>query len=315
MSRRLPSLNALRAFEAAARHLSFSRAAAELHVTQGAVSRQVKALETDLGVPLFKRLTRALELTEHGRELLPAMRDAFDRMEQASQQLRSRKTSRVLTVNVLPTFAMRWLIPRLPRFAARHPNVEVHMVTSIQPVDFGREEIDMAIRVGAPPGVQAKGARIDLDMAKDWHNVRAEFLMPDILVPVCAPQLARGARPLRKPADLRGHPLLHNATRPHAWPDWFKAVGLPRAGAQDGPSYGHFFMVLQAAVEGRGVALVPRVLIEGDLAAGTLVIPFEAAVESAGAYYLLYREHHRDSERLRPFREWLLNERAAIDAL
>jgi LysR family glycine cleavage system transcriptional activator len=312
MSRRLPSLNALRAFEAAARHLSFSRAAAELRVTQGAVSRQVKALETDLGVPLFKRLVRALELTEHGRDLLPTMRDVFDRVEQAATRLRSRRASRVLTANVLPTFAMRWLIPRLPHFATLHPDIEVHMVTSIRPVDFGREDIDVAIRVGTPPGTHARdGApRIDLETVEDWHNVRADLLMPDVLVPVCAPHITRGDPPLRGPADLlRGRPLLHNATRARAWPDWFKAMGLPRVGAEDGPSYGHFFMVLQAAIEGRGVALVPRALVEGDLTAGTLVIPFPAPVESAGAYYLLCREHQSESERVRRFREWLLSER------
>jgi LysR family transcriptional regulator, glycine cleavage system transcriptional activator len=318
MSRRLPSLNALRAFEAAARHLSFSRAAEELHVTQGAVSRQINGLESHLGVPLFKRLTRALELTEHGQEYLPATRDAFDRIEQATLRLMHRQSDQVLIVSVLPTFAMRWLIPRLSDFTAVHPGIEVRMITSIRPVNFGREDIDVAIRVGAPPdaptrraGPPREGPRIDLEMVEDWTNVRADLLMPDVMVPVCSPALRDGPAPLARPEDLAGHVLLHTATRAHAWPDWLHAAGLDHQGADRGPAFGHFFMTMQAAVAGRGVALIPRTFVEEDIAAGKLVIPFNLKVESSGAYYLLCRAHQWDSPRVRGFREWLY---AARDA-
>lgn len=313
MSRRLPSLNALRAFEAAARHLSFSRAAEELHVTQGAISRQIRALETYLGVPLFRRLTRALQLTEHGEQYLPAMRDAFDRMEQATLRIVSSREGGILTVSVLPTLAMRWLIPRLPRFTEAHPDIEVRMITSIRPVSFSREDVDLAIRVGLPADHPDRpaGPRIDLTMAEDWTGVRADWLMPDVLIPVCSPTLFERSPPLHRPEDLRSHTLLHTATRARAWPDWLSAVGVNGIDAEAGPAYGHFFMTLQAATEGRGVALVPKVLVLSDLAAGHLVAPFGAAVESAGSYYLLCRQHQWDLAKIRAFREWLSAECAA----
>lgn len=311
MSRRLPSLNALRAFEAAARHLSFSRAADELCVTQSAISRQIKALETYLGVPLFRRLTRVVELTDAGKEYLPITRDAFDRIEQATLRLMEYSHRDVLTISVLPTLAMRWLIPRLPHFTAAHPDIEVRMITSIQAVNFGREDIDFAIRVGRPPELTnlRNGPRIDLEMVEDWTNVRAEMFMPDVLVPVCSPKLLNGSNPLRGPQDLPKHTLLHNATRAHAWPDWGRAVGWYFEGMEKGPSFGHFFMCLQAAVEGRGVAIIPRTLFETDLAIGNLVVPFDLPSESSGAYYLLCRAYQWESDRIRRFREWLIKER------
>lgn len=311
MARKLPSLNAVRTFEAAARHMSFSRAADELCVTQGAVSRQVKALETYLGVSLFVRLTRAVQLTEHGRQYLAIVRETFDRLEEATSRIVGQPESGVLTVNVLPTLAMRWLIPRLPRFTAAYPGIEVRMITSIRPVHFGRDDLDVAIRVGVPPHTQPShnGPRIDLEMAEDWTGVRTIALFPDVLVPVCSSVLCNGAVPLRRPADLAKHLLLHTATRSHAWPDWLRAIGLEHAVAQDGPAFGHFFMTLQAAMEGRGVALLPRILVEGDLASGSLVIPFEAAAESSGAYYLLCRERQWGFPKIRAFRQWLLSMR------
>lgn len=311
MARRLPSMNALRAFEAAARHMSFSRAANELCVTQSAVSRQIKALETYLGVPLFRRLTRLIELTEYGKEYLPVARDAFDRIEQASLRLMNRRRRNVLTVSVLPTFAMRWLIPRLPHFTASNPDIEVRMVTSILPVNFAREDIDIAIRVGSLPDAAPahQGPRIDLEMAEDWAGVRADVFMPDVLVPVCSPDLLKRGTALAEPADLRHCVLLHTASRAHAWPDWGRAVGLAYKNIDQGPAFGHFFMTMQAAIEGRGVALIPYALAESDIAAGKLVIPFDRRTESSGAYHLLCRSHQWDSEPIRRFRDWLLLER------
>lgn len=310
MSRTLPSLKAVRAFEAAARHLSFSRAAEELCVTQGAVSRQIKALEDYLEVQLFRRLTRALELTELGHEYHLSMRDAFDRMEQATLRVANRGDRQVLIVSVLPTFAMRWLIPRLGSFIETHPTIEVRFITSILPVNFANEDIDVAIRVGVvdPEAAPEAAPRIDLKMSSDWTGVRADRIASDVLVVVCSPELRDGDRPIREPDELRHHTLLHTTTRSHAWPDWFSAVGLPPIERRSEPSFGHFFMTLQAAAEGRGVAVVPEILIGMELAAGTVVKPFELSAESAGAYFLLCRRHQWDLPKIRAFREWLLDE-------
>ncbi len=316
MSRQQPSLNALRVFEAAARHLSFSRAAEELGVTQGAVSRQIKTLEDHLGMKLFRRLTRALELTEAGSEYLPAMREAFDRMEQATQGLMRRRYRDVLTVSVLPTFAIRWLIPRLGSFTDTNPSIEVRMITSILPVNFAREDIDVAIRVGRldEQDSEQHGPRIELSMTEDWTGVHADLVTPDVLIPVCSAALRDGDPPLREPADLARHTLLHITTRPNAWPDWLRAVGLAPFDREDEPAFGHFFMSLQAATEGRGVAVVPEILVASDLVAGNLVKPFDVSVESDGAYYLLCRQHQRDNANIAAFRQWLLDEIAAFAA-
>lgn len=309
MSRRLPNLNALRAFEAAGRNLSFSRAADELRVTQGAVSRQIKALEQYLGISLFRRLARTVELTEQGKEYLPVTRDAFDRIEQASARLIGGARHEILTVSVLPTFAMRWLIPRLIHFTDANSDVEVRMITTIRPVNFSREDIDVAIRVGTPPqSPVGAGPRIDLQMTDDWSQVRVAFLMPDVMVPVCSVSYLERTGWPRSAADLAAHTLLHNATRSHAWPDWLRGMGVELADPLAGPSFGHFFMALQAAIEGRGIALIPRLLAEDDLRARRIVAPLEAALESAGGYYLLCRTNQWNVERIRRFRQWLLSE-------
>jgi LysR family glycine cleavage system transcriptional activator len=307
MARHLPPLLALRAFEAAARHLSFTEAAKELNVTQGAISRHIKSLEGHLRVTLFRRLSRSLELTPEGATYYPALREALDTIERATRRIFSRKLEQVLTLSVLPTLAMSWIIPRLPAFSALHPEIELRMVTSIHPADF-RTEIDVAIRVGKRGPRTRDGARIDLVMAEEWSGIASEFLMPDVLVPVCSPALPKRGAPLRKPADLKNYTLLHNATRPHAWADWLEAVGEGGVHASAGPTYGHFFLALQAAAEGKGVACVPSVLVEQDIAAKRLMMPFEQRVESEGAYYLLYRQHEADSEKVRAFRTWLLGE-------
>jgi len=310
MSRLLPNLNALRAFEAAARHLSFSKAADELCVTQGAISRHIKTLEADLNVLLFRRMTRAVQLTDEGQAYLQAAREAFDRIEQAGASLGSSRPRDVLTVNALPTLAMRWLIPRLPRFTAAHPQTEIHMVTSIAPVSFGRDAIDLAIRVGVPPEQAGalSGPRIDLRMVDDWSSVHADLLMPDVLVPVCSPRLIHDGDMPAEPADLLRYPLLHMATRPRAWPDWLRFFALEPPPMAANPAHGHFFAVVQAAIAGQGIALVPRALAENELASGELIAPIDRRVESAGAYYVLCRRQQRETRSIRQFRLWLLAE-------
>lgn len=311
MPRRLPNLNALRSFEAAARHLSFSRAADELCVTQGAISRQIKSLETELGVPLFKRLTRAVELTEHGRGYLPVARDAFDKLEMATLRLKEAAKRDVLTISVLPTFAMRWLIPRLPTFMASNPDIELRMITSIRPVDFEREDVDVAVRVGTVPDAESDGLgpRIDLEMVQEWSQVQALRFSQDVLLPVCSPDYLAGRTVPGDPSELLDHELLHTSTRSHAWSDWFRVYDISFELKDISRSFGHFFMTIQAATEGRGVALVPRLLVEDDLRQGDLVVLLETAAESSGAYYLLSRKHQWNVDRIRRFRDWIIAQR------
>lgn len=307
MARKLPSLNALRTFEAAARNLSFRQAAEELFVTQGAVSRQIKVLEDYLEVPLFNRLTRAVELTDHGMALLGPVRDALDQIEQATTRIMSRSGGGILTVSTLPTFAMKWLVPRLVAFSELHPDIEVHMVSSIRPVDFARDEIDVAIRVGRPVGASNNnsGPRIDLSMVENWEGVRAEQLTSDDLVAVCAPEMLPDGRRLQSAEDLRNFTLLHMATRPNAWPDFLDTIGWSIPEPRQGASFGHFFMVLEAASQGHGIALVPRILAEQDLAARRLTVAIDHRVKSSGAYYFLCRHHHWDLPKVRTFHDWL----------
>jgi LysR family glycine cleavage system transcriptional activator len=306
MNRQLPSLNALRAFEAAARHMSFTVAAEELRVTQGAVSRQIKSLESHLKVALFRRLPRALELTSEGTAYSSTLRDAFDSMEFATRRITRGSQRNVLTVSVLPTLAMNWIIPSLHEFNELHPEIEIHMVTSINPVDFN-SDIDMAIRVGSrhPPTSDQRRARIDLVMIEDWAGVEVEELLADMIIPVCAPELTRGTSPLRTPKDLRHHTLLHTSTRPNAWADWLAAMNIHNIPADAGHSYGHFFMAIEAARQGRGIACVPNVLVASDLVSGRLVAPFPEPLESMGSYCILYRKHQKDLPKLRTFRMWL----------
>ncbi|RAZ78414.1 LysR family transcriptional regulator [Mesorhizobium atlanticum] len=305
LARRLPSLYALRAFEAAARHLSFTIAAEELCVTQGAISRQIKLLEDTMGLPLFKRLTRKLELTESGQILFPTVRHALDDMERAVLRVGSRGASGILTVSALPTFAMNWLMPRLPDFSEKHPSIEVQLITTIRAVDFVRDNIDVAIRVGRPRGKDTlqSAPRIDLMMADDWAGIRSDRLLPDQMVPVAAPEFVT-RHGLSTISLVSKVPLIHVGTRANAWPDWFKNADLT-VPDQPGLVFGHFFQALTAARAGQGVALIPKVLVDNDLEAGLLVIPFEPPIATSGYYYLLYRAHHWNLPKVKAFRDWL----------
>jgi LysR family glycine cleavage system transcriptional activator len=313
MGRQLPSLVALKAFEAAARLRSFTNAADELNVTQGAISRHVKSLEGQLGMELFRRMPRGLELTPEALAFYPVLQDAFDNIERATRRLVERPHERILTLSVLPTFAVTWLIPRLTDFNALHPNIEVHMITAITPADF-RTSIDLAIRVGRPQSDMAGSdkARIELVMTHDWSGLASDFLLPDQLLPVCSPRLLKQA-PMRNPGDLASVTLLHTATRPNAWADWLEAVGATNVDPVPGPAFGHFFMAVQAALRNRGVACVPGVLVAEDLANGRLVAPFPQSVDSAGGYHLLYRRRDEASPRIRTFRDWILSEARATN--
>jgi LysR family glycine cleavage system transcriptional activator len=297
MSRRLPPLNALRAFEAAARHLSFTRAADELHVTQTAISHQIKALEERLGVRLFRRLPRGLLLTEEAQRYLPPIRDAFDQIAAATEQLGVGGSSGRLTVSVLPSFAAKWLVPRLGRFRATYPDLDLRISASSQLVDFARDDVDVAIRMG--PG--------------RYPGLRVDRLFGESMLPVCAPKLLTGAHPLRRPKDLREQVLLHDDDHT-GWRLWLELAGVEGVDPTRGPIFTDSAMVVQAAAEGQGVALARRVLAAGDLAAGLLVQPFEVSLPHDLAYYLVSPEATAEQPRIRAFRAWLLAEAEADPA-
>jgi LysR family transcriptional regulator, glycine cleavage system transcriptional activator len=297
MSRRLPPLNALRAFEAAARHLSFTRAADELHVTQTAISHQIKALEERLGVRLFRRLPRGLLLTEEAQRYLPPIRDAFHLIAAATEQLGAGSSSGRLTVSVLPSFAAKWLVPRLGRFRATYPDLDLRISASSQLVDFVRDDVDIAIRMG-------RGR---------YPGLRVDRLFGESMLLVCAPKLLTGAHPLRRPEDLREQVLLHDDDHT-GWQLWLELAGVEGVDPTRGPIFTDSAMVVQAAAEGQGVALARRVLAAGDLAAGRLVQPFEVSLPHDLAYYLVSPEATAEQPRIRAFRAWLLAEAEADPA-
>ena len=295
MSERLPPLNALRTFEAAARHLSFTKAAAELFVTQAAVSHQIKALEDHLGMPLFRRLNRALMLTDEGQALLPYVRDAFDRLAEGIRRLRQEQSSGVLTISVLPSLASTWLIPRLRDFQTRHPDIEVHMTATERLVDFAREPVDAGIRYGLGR----------------WHGLRALRLLSAEIIPVCSPALLEGPHPLRSPDDLVHHQLLHVLNAPDDWRMWLTATGVEGVDPDRGLKFDHAALAIQAALNGMGVAMGPGALVDRDLAAGRLVEPFDFELPSNSAYYFVVPESTAEQPKIRAFQEWLCAEAAS----
>ena len=289
--RRLPPLNALRAFEAAARHLSFTRAAGELHVTQAAISHQIKALEEWLGMALFKRQNRALLLTDAGQAYLPPLREAFDRIQDAPARLQARDRSGALTVSTFTSFAAKWLVPKLGRFAAAHPDIEVRLAINDALVDLVSDTADVGIRYGSG----------------DWRGLRAERLMTEVVFVVCSPRLLEGPAPLRRPEDLRHHTMLHDDL-PEDWDTWLEAAGVGGIKARRDLAFNHSEMVLQAAIDGLGVALGRSVLVADDLAAGRLVKPFDLELPTQAAYYLVCLEGTQDRPKVKAFRDWVMAE-------
>jgi len=293
--RRLPSLNGLRAFEAAARHRSFTAAAAELHVSQAAVSRMVKLLEERLGFALFDRRANALVLTERGRALQPALTEAFDGIARRVEQVSAMRAGPVLTVGMGATVAVRWLIPRLSGFHLDHPEIEVRIATG---------------GAGAPMNDDWTCAVLLGD--GQWPGYEAERLFSSSLEPVCAPRLAAA---LRKAPDLAGATLLHVSHWGEDWPRWLDAAGVtdpvPASGAR-GLSFGSYAMTLQAAIDGVGVALAPRIYSADDIAAGRLAAPFQLAVPMVHSWYLVYRASRREDAGFGAFRDWLYRLRAEI---
>jgi len=301
--RRLPPLNALRAFEAAARHLNFSRAADELSVTPGAVSQQIQNLEDYVGVALFKRTPKGLLLTDPAQIALPALREAFDRLAEAASMLTAAVDGRRLTVSVAPSFAAKWLVPRLGHFEALHPQVDVWISAGMELVDFNSGEIDIAIRYGAGryPGLEV---------------VR---LMQETVIPVTSPALLE-SQPLSDPADLANHILLHDGS-PDAdescpdWTMWLAARGVRGVDGTRGPRFNQSSLVIEAAVGGRGVALAKRALAQADLDAGRLVSPFQITTAVDFAYYLVHPKPKGRLPQVKAFMTWLIAEAEAHEAM
>ena len=297
------------ALEAAARHLSFTRAAMELNVTQGAVSRQVRDLEGFLRTQLFRRLTRRIELTEEGLEYFAVVRDMFAELERAGARGRKSAAVRHLTLSALPTIASMWLMPRLHLFTQTRRAVEVRIISSIEPADLLAHDADVAIRVGRLPGrdYPRNAARIELEMVRDWSGLHADELFPDILVPVCLPTLIEAAE-RGDPERVLLNPLIHTTTRRHAWPDWLKAQGLTRLDPHaNAVEFGHFFMSLEAARKGKGVAIIPDIILANYERRRELVTPLPA-LASAGEYYLLIHESRLDEPHVQAFRRWVIAE-------
>jgi LysR family transcriptional regulator, glycine cleavage system transcriptional activator len=291
MSRRLPPLSALRSFEAAARLLSFTKAAAELNVTQAAVSHQIKSLEEWLGLKLFRRAHRALYLTDAGQSYLPVVREAFAKLVEGTERLTSLDQAGPLTVSVLPSFAAKWLVPRLPRFRRVNPEIDVRIDAAVRLVDFAREQVDVAIRNGLG----------------GWPGVHAEKLMSEDVVPVCSPALVNGTPPLHRPGDLARHVLLHDDGA-ITWQIWLQAAGVEGVDWRRGPLFNDSGMLVQAAVDGQGVALARTALAEADLKAGRLVMPFDFKLPSSFAYYIVYPPQHGSRPKVQAFRAWLISE-------
>jgi LysR family transcriptional regulator, glycine cleavage system transcriptional activator len=306
---RFPPLNALRAFEAAARHGSFKIAAKELHVTPGAVSHQVKLLEEHLGVALFRRLTRALELTTEAHAMLPKVREGLEALHAAVDRVRSRETMMPLTVVAPPNFAARWLVPRLASFANAHPNVELHIASRQSMVD-GRENghaivADEDLRDAPVAMVRFGDGR--------YPGSHVDEVFSAVYVAGCSPRLLKGEHPLRTPEDLRFHTLLHDDTvieegaRP-SWRDFLQSVGITDIDATRGPHFSDAALAMDAAVEGMGVTLAIKSLLTSEIRAKRLVVPFDIAAPTGYAYYLVTPEAAGESVALSSFRQWLLAE-------
>jgi LysR family glycine cleavage system transcriptional activator len=292
MTVRLPSLNGLRAFEAAARHLSFTHAAAELNVTQTAISHQIRRLEEELEIRLFVRQNRALALTPQAKDYLPGVRAAFNDLRLATDRLLRKDNAHVLTVSTLASLAAKWLLPRLSTFQEAHPGIDVRITTSTALVDFKSGDVDAAIRYG-------RG---------DWPGLRADWLMTDHLFPVCSPALLTGKRPLRTPEDLKDHVLLHASNaNSDDWRLWLTAAGLPaNISKQPGLTFDLIFMTVQAAIDGIGVAMGHTSYVEADIAKGRLVVPFKITLPTNAGFYLVCPEATADTSKLSAFRQWLI---------
>jgi LysR family glycine cleavage system transcriptional activator len=301
--RRLPPLNALRAFEAAARHLNFSRAADELSVTPGAVSQQIQNLEDYVGAPLFRRTPKGLLLTDAAQTALPALREAFDRLAEAASLLTAAVDGRRLTLTAAPSFAAKWLVPRLGSFEAANPQVDVWLSAGLDLVDLTAGEVDIALRYGAGR----------------YAGMEVRRLIGETVIPVLSPEL-HAATPLDRPEDLWRHILLHDGSpEPDDscpdWTMWLAARGVREVDGTRGPRFNQSSLVIEAAVNGRGVALAKRTLAQDDLDAGRLVAPLQIATAVDFAYYLVHPKAKGRLPQVKAFINWITAEAEAHEAV
>jgi LysR family glycine cleavage system transcriptional activator len=297
MNRRLLPLNALRAFEATARNGSLTRAAQELSVTQGAVSRHVTQLENWLGVRLCLRVRRGVEMTPQGTAYAAALRTAFDQIEAQTQRLRARSIENTLRIKLPPTFAIRWFVPRLARFHALHRHIDVQITTSHQQVEFDRDDVDLCIHSGVTPIPGALCRR----------------LFGEILLPVCSPGLFKSAPALREPADLARFVLLCSMHRTSDWPDWLDAAGVKTIDGNSGLKFENSALAYQAATDELGIVMAQRAFVEDDLRSGRLVAPLALRVHTASSYFLAYPRARRDSPLIQAFEQWIVEETAEME--
>jgi LysR family transcriptional regulator, glycine cleavage system transcriptional activator len=292
MARKLPPLNALRAFEVAARMGNFTKAAKSLNVSQGAVSRHIAQLEAFLGLRLFVRGQRDVSLTPEGVEYAHAVREAFDRIEFATQAGRRDPQNRVVRIRLFPTVAMKWLVGRLSRFHARHPTVNVQVTIANALVDMGAEEVDFTIQIPAIPK----------------PGIRYDTMFPIELLPVCSPTQFDGPPGLADPHDLLDRTLLHSMKRPHDWRTWFNAAEVAPSRIREGLTFGNSSLAYQAAIDGLGVAMAHVELVQDDLASGRLVAVYPLVVRTSESYRLVGREADSSRPEVAAFRNWLLAE-------
>ncbi|MBO9499073.1 MAG: transcriptional regulator GcvA [Novosphingobium sp.] len=292
--RRTGPLNPLRAFEVAARHMSFTVAADELCVTQGAISRAVKTLEDYFGVPLFKRLGNGLELTPKSRILAHKLTDIFSQLADATDEFQGSKASHVLTVWTYTSFMIGFLIPRLPDFQLRHPHIKVRLISATDSTDFNRDQVDVRLRYGHG----------------HWHGFDSTLLFREELRPVCNPRLL-GGRETMDVEELANQVLLHYDGRRHDWADWLSEAGHPDLSPRDNLVFDELSVANQAAIAGVGLAMVQKAYFQNEIAAGQLVAPFGTVLRRDRGYYLTVARERRNADHIAVFRDWLLEQLAA----
>lgn len=291
MNVRLPPLNALRSFEAAARHLSFTRASEELFVTQAAVSHQIKALEDFLGMKLFIRRNRTLLLTEEGQSYYLDIKEVFTGLHEATKRLHAMGAKGSITVALPPSFAVQWLVPKLSDFANKQPDIDVRIKAVDSDDGFLTDDVDIAIYYG-------KGR---------WSGLFAEKLYAEYITPVCSPMLFQSEKPLEELDDLRHHQLLHDTSR-EGWKSWIRQFNVLGVNVNQGPIFSHSMLILQAAALGQGIALVDSALARPEIAMGRLICPFEERMVTQRAYYLVCRESQAELKKIQAFKDWLLEQ-------
>lgn len=287
--RRIGPLNPLRAFEAAARHMSFTAAADELCITQGAISRAVRTLEDYFGLPLFKRLGNGLELLPRSKEFASRLTDIFADLGEATDQFQGSKAAQVVTVWTYTSFMIGFLIPRLPDFQLHHPDIKIRLISATDSAEFNRDQVDVRLRYG-------RG---------HWHGVESTLLFREELQPVCSPKLL-GSNPTIRPSDLSRFTFLHNESRRQDWAEWLRQAGVPDLQPRDDLVFDELSIAYQAALSGVGVALVQTCYFKHEIEAGLLVAPFATRLRRDLGYYVTVSQELRNAERVRVFREWLL---------